>query len=373
MRPMKKYLILTAAAIAALVSCSKVQTAGDTEDRAISFQVGRYQNTKADPADYKDDYASVPFGAYAWYKGVSAADNTVFMTNQKVSYKAADNIWTPEGITYYWPKTGTLDFICYSPYVADAKGISVTEDKIAFTDYTPGTDDLMYGDKATGLSDNAKTYYYNGVPVLFHHALAKLEFVINAAYLEKTAETGDKTKWEITVSKVTIKGVAATGSLELALDGSGWKLPADKVWTPSGATKDITLDAGSLATLTDKPQALGGSIFVLPQLLAGGPQVEIEYTIKTYHDKGSGYELILTEKDITATAALVLDKLPQWGINQAITYTFSIAPTPSSGSDPKDTDEPVDPKNPDLKNVEITFDPVQADWEVIDAKATIQL
>ena len=373
MRPMKKYLILTAAAIAALVSCSKVQTAGDTEDRAISFQVGRYQNTKADPADYKDDYASVPFGAYAWYKGVSAADNTVFMTNQKVSYKAADNIWTPEGITYYWPKTGTLDFICYSPYVADAKGISVTEDKIAFTDYTPGTDDLMYGDKATGLSDNAKTYYYNGVPVLFHHVLAKLEFVINAAYLEKTAGTGDKTKWEITVSKVTIKGVAATGSLELALDGSGWKLPADKVWTPGGATKDITLDAGSLATLTDEPQALGGSIFVLPQLLAGGPQVEIEYTIKTYHDKGSGYELILTEKDITATAALVLDKLPQWGINQAITYTFSIAPTPSSGSDPKDTDDPVDPKNPDLKNVEITFDPVQADWEVIDAKATIQL
>ena len=27
----------------------------------------------------------------------------------------------------------------------------------------------------------------------------------------------------------------------------------------------------------------------------------------------------------------------------------------------------------EVKNVEITFDPVQADWEVIDAKATIQL
>lgn len=370
---MKKYLILTAAALVALASCTKVQSALEQEDHAISFQVSRYQNTKADPADYKDAYADVPFGAYSWYKGVSAVDNTVFMTNQKVSYKKADNLWIPEGITYYWPKTGSLDFICYSPYLSDPKGITVTEDKISFTDYTPAGDDLMYADKVTGLTNNVNTYYYNGVPVLFHHALAKLNFKISAAYEEKVSETGDKTKWEIIISSVTLKNVAATGSLDLPLDGTSWKLPADKVWTPSGAKKEIVFDTKDITTLTGEEQSLGGDIFVLPQLLAGGPQVEIVYTINTYHDSGSGYELILTEKDLKASAELTLEQLPQWGINQSISYTFSVAPTGSNGSDPKDPDKPVDPKNPDLKDVEITFDPAQADWEVIDAKAVIQL
>ena len=370
---MKKYLILIAAAIAALVSCSKVEE-NNFSDKAISFQVARYQNTKADaPADYKVAYQNVPFGAYAWYKGVSAADNTTFMTNQKVSYKQADNVWTPEGITYYWPKTGSIDFICYSPYSADAKGITIAEDKISFKDYTPAADDLMYGDKAVGLSDNAKTYYYNGVPVLFHHALAKLSFKIRAAYLEKKAETGDKTKWEITVSKVTVKDVRTTGSLELPLSGTTWTLPANKVWTPPDAKKDIALEVKDLKTLTAEAQALGEGMLVLPQLLAQGPKVEIVYTIKTYHDAGNGYELLLTEKDITASAYLNLKDLPQWGINQDITYTFSLAPTAGSGSDPNNPDNPTDPENPDLKDVEIIFDPAQVDWEVVDANAVIQL
>ena len=370
---MKKYLILIAAAVAALVSCSKVEE-GNLSDNAISFQVARYQNTKADaPADYKDAYQNVPFGAYAWYKGVSAADNTVFMTNQKVSYKQADKVWTPEGITYYWPKTGSIDFICYSPYSADAKGITIAEDKIAFKDYVVAADDLMYGDKAVGLSDNAKTYYYNGVPVLFHHALAKLSFKVRAAYVEKKAETGDKTKWEITVSKVTLKDVRTTGSLELPLDGTSWKLPANKVWTPADTKKDFALEVKDLKALTDEAQPLGEGMLVLPQLLAQGPQIEIVLTIKTYRDTGNGYELLLTEKDIKASAYLALEKLPQWGINQDITYTFSIAPAAGSGSDPENPGTEVDPYDPNLKDVEIIFDPAQAEWDVVDAKAIIQL
>ena len=131
---MKKYLLLTVVAVAALASCSKVSgPENGAGDRPIAFQVAGYVQTKADdPADYKVGYQNVPFGAYAWFKGVSAADNSTFMTNQKVSYKELDKAWLPEGSTYYWPKSGTLDFICYSPFAADPKGITIAEDKISF-------------------------------------------------------------------------------------------------------------------------------------------------------------------------------------------------------------------------------------------------
>ena len=372
---MKKYLILTAAALAALVSCSKVRTDFEGPERAITFQMASLAtSTKADdkPADYKEAYQAIPFGAYAWFKGVNAADNSTFMTNQKVSYVKADNVWLPEGSTYYWPKSGSLDFICYSPYSAEAKGMTIAEDKISFSGYTVGTDDLMYGDKATGLTQNVDSWYYNGVPVLFRHALARVNFKVAAAYLEKTADTGDKMKWEVDVTAVSVKDVRTTGSLELPHDGKAWKLPESKVWTPTDAKKDLVFDVKSLKTLTLEPQSLGEGQLVLPQLLAQGPQVEMVLTIKTYHDIGNGYQLILTEKDVKVAAALVLDKLPQWGINQDITYTFVIAPTRSNG-DGGDPNKPVDPKNPDLSDAEILFDPAVVDWQLVDVNATINL
>ena len=374
MTEMRKYMIITAAALLALASCTKVEE-NRPADKVISFQVSRYQNTKAegDPADYKDAYADVPFGAYAWFKGNTAAENAVFMTNQKVSYNQAEKNWLPDGSTYYWPKSGSIDFICYSPYSADAKGITIAEDKISFKDYTPAADDLMYGDKAVGLKDNADTYYYNGVPVLFHHALARVAFQVKAAYLQKTVASGDVTKWEITVNSVTIKDVRTTGSLELALDGKAWKLPEPKVWTASDAKKDLTLETKDLKVLTDQPQALGEGMFVLPQALSLGQQVVLNITIKTYRDMGKGFELAFTETGIEVAAKMDAGNLPQWGINQDITYTLVIAPLGSNGSDPKDPGKPVDPSNPVLTDAVISFDPAVSDWEIVDAQTLIQL
>lgn len=375
MKAIYKSLILAGVALAALSACTKVQSAGDQLDHVISFQLARYNMpTKAegDPADYKIDYSNVPFGAYAWYKAVQPADNATFMTNQKVSYKKADNVWLPEGSTYYWPKSGTLDFICYSPYSADTKVIAITEDKISFNGYTVGTDDLMYADKVTGLSDNKKTYFYNGVPVLFHHALARVTFQVSAAYLEKTAETGDKTKWEIVVNDVTVKDVLVTGDLVLSGDGASWKLPENKVWTPSGAKKDMPLDTKDLKPLTVEPQDLGASMYVLPQLLSQGQQAELTITIKTYRDSGDGYELVLTENNVKVTGALAGGNLPAWGINQDIAYNFVIAPSQSKGNG-GDPTKPVDPKDPDLSDAEIIFDPAVIDWQKVDVNSYINL
>ena len=370
---MRKYLIITAAALLALASCSKVESNVST-DRAISFQVTRYQNTKADdPADYKDAYQNVPFGAYAWFKGNTAAENAVFMTNQKVSYVEAEKSWLPDGSTYYWPKSGSLDFICYSPYSADAKGITIAEDKIAFKDYVVAADDLMYGDKAVGLQDNKDTYYYNGVPVLFHHALARVAFQVKAAYLQKEVAKGNVTKWEITVNSVTLKDVRTTGSLELPLNGTAWKLPENKVWTPTDAKKDVTLSVKDLKVLTDEAQPLGDAMFVLPQALSLGQQVVLNITIKTLRDMGNGFQPAFNETGIEVAGKLTLEKLPQWGINQDITYTLVIAPTASNGSDPEHPNDPVDPNDPTLDDAVISFDPAVTGWEKVEAQTLIQL
>ena len=67
-------------------------------DRAIHFAMARYPvRTRVD--DYAADYADVPFGAYAWYKGENPSDNADFMTNEQVAYVTEKNVWTTTGAT----------------------------------------------------------------------------------------------------------------------------------------------------------------------------------------------------------------------------------------------------------------------------------
>lgn len=349
----------------ATAACTTVEIDRGEQDE-IRFQVARYgaqvQATKAH-TDYKNGYQGVPFGAYAWFKGEDPADNIDFMVNQKISYVAANNAWAPEGTTFYWPKSGGLDFICYSPY-SDSGNPAVTENKISFSSWDVGANpavDLLYSDKVTGLGQNANTYYYNGVPVLFRHALSRLEFSLSLAYSEVTSPTGDKTKWEVTVNSITLKDVRRRGSVDIDYDGSSWTLPASKVWTPDGGKMDIGLDCSGLATFTGTDaQTVGEGFLVMPQELDLGQSLVLNLTIKTWHDKGSGYstEPLIVETAVDVEASLSCTALTKWGINQSIKYNIRLAPSSTHTYNAPS---------------EITFDPATADWEsiVINAELTI--
>lgn len=361
---MKRFrLILSVAAAGlALAACSRVQL--ELPESEISFQVGSYTQavTKA-PTDYKAGYEAVPFGAYSWFKGENPADNTAFMTNQEVAYDAVGNRWLPVGTTYYWPKSGSLDFICYSPYAA-AGGPVVGENSIEYSGWDVGAHpavDLLYADKAAGVNRNATTYAYSGVPVLFRHALARLRFTVRLAYNEVTASTGDKTKWEVTVNSITLKDVRTTGSLALQWEGGLWKKPADNAWTPAASTQDIALDCSALQIFKDTtPQEVGESFLVLPQPLDLGQKLVLNLSISTWRDTGSGYPVapFITETAIEVAAGLDNVSLPVWGINQFIHYTLTLSP---SRGDP--TDDPA----------EITFDPAVAGWETVSTNAEINI
>ena len=348
-----------------MAACSRVQL-NHPENNEIRFQVAGYHsyvlNTKAHD-DYKDDYGSVPFGAYSWYKGDNPADNEVFMVNQKVSYNAIDNIWFTEGSTYYWPKWGTLDFICYSPF--STAGVPVVEEgSIKYDSWDVEANpniDLLYADKAIGLSDNLTTYYYNGVPVLFHHALAKVSFTMRLAYSEMTPETGDKTKWEVTLNSISLKNIPTKGSLELTLENGSWALPANRVWTSDGSKTNFSFDCSSLQVFKDtEPQLLSEGLFVLPQTLDQGQKIVLNLSIKTWRDTGNGYpeEPFIKETSIEMNASLSSGTILAWGMNQSIKYNLILTPSLSLDG---------------VKPVEITFDPTEADWETIELNTQINI
>ena len=375
---MKKTEFIAVLAIAALASCSKSVESGIQSE--VVFQVARHKGvTKAD--DYKTDYQAVPFGAFAWYKGVSASDNTDFMKNQKVSF--SDPVWKPEGTTYYWPKSGSIDFICYSPYTADGVDAplpTITENGISYPAWNVGahpTVDIMYADKLTGLTNNTPTYYYNGVPTLFHHALAKVSFQIKQSYMSVTSDTGDTTSWEITVSDIILSDILTSGSLNLTLNPDGtWNKPS--VWDSTGGTKENVDLLDSVITLDGTNQGLVSDLMILPQSLTDGQKVTITVTIKTYRDlnDGNGPQLVLTETDIPIEGLLSGGSLDHIGVNQNVTYTFNITPSLGSTTDSDGDGVPDDLDGdgiPDMVPTVVYFDPAVDEWENITVNHGINI
>ena len=389
---MKKTVFIAALAIAALASCSKTVEEGFQSE--VVFQVARYKDvTKAitppsDTTDYKDNYKDIPFGAFAWYKGVSATDNADFMTNQKISF--SDPVWRPEGTTYYWPKSGSIDFICYSPYTADGTDAPlpvITETSIAYPTWNVADHqdvDVMYADKVTGLTNNTNTYYYNGVPTLFRHALAKINFQIKAAYTEvEDTVTHTKTKWDIEVESIKVNNILSSGKFTLNLNGTSWDKPTDAdgnyVWNADGTTTDLDLDLSKLDSPIQKDSlyTLDSNVFVMPQTLTGGNQeVVIKVTITTYRDTGSGYEEVLKETGVEIQGNLSAGSMDAWEMNQNVTYSFNFAPSLGSTTDTDGDGVPDDTDGdgiPDVVPTIVYFDPAVDEWQNITVSAGINL
>ncbi len=358
---MKRYLILAAATLVALAACSKVAPVAESQYE-ISFQVANFA-TKANVA-----FTNVDFGTYAWHHAEDATV-TPFITNEKVAQKGTD--WKTVANTYYWPKTGKLDFISYSPYSAD-KGPVVTESTIDWKAYTVGADDLMYADKAKDKTENEGVYTSisgtTGVPTLFHHALAKLSFKVKAAFLEYTnPENKSKTTWEVTLKNATLSKLYNTGDLALTLAADGQAWTAAKGWVVDNSktaadTELVTEEApGKVLGTTAADLLDGGSIYVLLQALAAGAQkIQIVLHIKTNLPNGK-----VIEEDFDQVFDLAaLSKIKEWKMNQNIIYTISIKPT-------KDFDPENHPDDPE--DATITFDPAVVDWETVADEAIIQI
>lgn len=378
---MKKYFIIAAAALVAMTGCSKIETAPEVQ-REISFQVANNVRTKATGSVYENG----AFGTYAWFNNTD-----VFMVNEQVD--KSGGVWRTVDNTYYWPKTGSISFISYSPFNGTSNTEStvpvITKNSITYTDVTVGTTDLMYADRATCSSNvdevtdsDTADSGFTGVPTVFNHALAKLSFKIKANFIEYTdPTTNTKTTWEVTVKSAKIGGFKTKGSLALTLndDGKTWNKPVTNIgtdtdpvnvniWTnASGATDeqeliDATTYPDGVVLTTTAQDLAAASGFVLPQQLTADTQkITLDIHIKTNlpngHSINEDFKPTIDLKDISSLQA--------WQMNQNIVYTINIKPTAKADGSEGHNDDPND--------VIITFDPAVADWVTVSTDATIQL
>lgn len=282
---MKKIMYPAVAALVALTACTKTELTVPEHSSAISFEApvvapatkAATGNIVAKGEAYKTDWK---FSVSAmWSKGdlTNWSDGTVYMDDVECGYDrkaiaTTKGTWAPEygdGQTaYYWPKTGKLSFLAYSP---SSTAATFTNDGVKFENYTVSTDceqpDLMYSEFVNNVTKSTATYgtTYEGVQIKFHHALSSVLF---KAY---RAEAYNGT--EIVIKSIVLSGVKNNGTYD------------DAVWAVSGdnATySDVVATDYSVAATTATSFATN-DLLVMPQAFESNADAKfhVVYTIKS--------------------------------------------------------------------------------------------
>lgn len=360
---MKKLVIISFAAVAALAACTKVENTTFDEEHPITFNVVSYQQqTRANSAYSVADV----FGTFAYWTATDWAtdgDANVFMDNEKIVYGPSYALgeWGPEN-KYYWTKTGAITFASYSPYVSGAeKGFSAVpfhskSSGFRFPAYTiqDATNvDVMVADLRADQTANAPEYTLSsnsdGVPTLFRHVLTQVAIQFKVTANHNANVDGS----EVVLHEVKITDIKNKGD---------YTQTASPVWTgQTGAVEyefnpatgnDITMV--STATEPYKPQV--ESRILLPQdLLAtdtvlgvAGQKLEVSYTIRThYKSQPAG---TWAEENVSSVIDLTSTAIPSWSPNMSIVYNITLSP---------------------FSDVPVLFDPAIAPWTSVEGSFTV--
>ena len=435
---MKKFFILAALALVASAACTKTELSDNaTPDVEIGFQVASYLNqTKADThghTSFINELAELGVTSDQYFKSqafihAAQADGTVaapagFFTAgtgniETIKYNGS-NTWKPEH-PYFWPKSpkSSITFFSWYDYLDQ-----VTPTISGYT--TDGAEvTLAWGDRTIALKDNVMyadaAYHYKkndngsqnhkldgvteGVPTLFHHALAKVRFTVKQNPMkEQDGTSSNYTFWDVTLSEValssgTIKtngkfSLTETSKTATATQGT-WTLPTNSIWAaPDGTQNYLTANLGNASgaifdtdvargvdsssnpvLLTNSAVSLTGDNFmdnnfftVLPQEIGDGVTLTFKYTIKAYYGTQAEYEggtatLISTETinvndfgpavgaygapytDTGIRLNAITSAWDKWQMNHQYVYNIIINP----------------------KTAEIKYDPAVATWETED-------
>ena len=300
---MKKFFFLAVAAVVALAACTKNEVSTPTnKGREISYNAVAAKATKAiinntyyapsDPAFgiwglYQAENWSTNHSNNVWI-GASASAATQITWAKDSENTDNSEAWRNAASVDYWPLTGSIVFMGYSPYanVNSKAAISVADNKATLTvsnfQTTTGSwvDDLMWSD-AVEKSANDTNYdadgtnatTYNGVPVVFHHALSQIAIY---AKTDKDYAAQDYT-FTITALSVTVDDNATlTVADDLTNDPTvTWTEPA------TDATRTVLSSASAALTTTYVQQ--GVSFLVIPQTLTAAQDI-ISVTYQVVHN-----------------------------------------------------------------------------------------
>lgn len=323
---MKKVFALAALVAVALTSCVTNEVV--TPEGEIAFKAVNYKNTKAEvnvPITGTTYPTNEHFGVYAYHSTTAWSTSytpNIYMDNVQIWENGG--VWKNHTQSYYWPKTGMLSFVAYSPYAFGTGTVSATATEgVAFTDFTTtnvfgAQVDLMATDV---VKDLAKATPVVPVPVAFKHLLSQVKVAVKPAATNYAANGVTS----ITIDKVVLGGVnsvADYASVDGAVVANGWSGHATPIeYTYLNAAQTVALDATTGA-------AVGDAALVIPQTNATR-QFTINYTIN--YAGGA--------KDVVTGATFNVAADYAWEMGKIYTYTVTIGVgdeitfTPSVSSD----------------------------------------
>lgn len=317
---MNKHIFYIAAACAALASCVKNEVRVNAPDKEITFQT---VSTKAGGAAFEKDKH---FFSYAYFLEKDKtwdpdfASAKPYIDKAVITYEpstaAGKGYWAAGDTYYYWPKQGSLTFFAWTdntihhptsnpaPSVGTGATVSCTPNTgIKIENYSVMDNlnkDILVAEIAKDKTQNESVTgrdWDNGVPTVFRHALAKVEFQVNKKIAYPNVEFRVK---KITLTKVSTRG---TFTQCQSTPNENWG------WNGWGLQKDLTVFTGDeevTETAADgkfnklKPSATDYHI-VLPQVLRDktDPTITIEYEIITSYVAGKPVkETVIDTKDL---------------------------------------------------------------------------
>ena len=367
---MKKYFIIAAAAVVAMAACSKVDNDDNALDRKISFEVASFasQTTKANTA--LEDESFEHFFTYA-NLFQSYADPSEYMNNVEILFddSGSKNVWAPAR-DYYWPKNASSYINFYSYVNTKPSGNGNLNPSITFDNATSKTATATYTDKVIEATDNilladpalhqngnltqytAISNVTSGVPTLFRHLLAKVNFTVKLQTTEEKKSATTKFVVTILNSGENVSNLAAnqkgsftatnTDASTAATTGT-WTMP--NVWTLAQTpvletinmlTPELTL---AVNTTSCDPVSLLDERTVMPQTLGATNVFNLAFRIDTYYGEETTPYMSEVIRFSDAISTLV-SSITAWNKNTKITYNIIIDPVSSK----------------------VTFDPAVEEW-----------
>ena len=368
---MKKFFIFAAAASVALASCVKnegpVAPAENLQEISIAAPV-LSPNVKS-AAEFCNDFPTdVKIGLWAYYyvNGTNSeldaeytnfAAGTIYMGKDQgglpLQYytgivdgvgSATPTVQTWKHATnkYYWPKNGSLTFTAYAPYnEKNALLANTTDSGVTFTNYVVPTtpseqEDLLYSERAYNKkaidADPGLNETYEGVSLVFKHALSSVHFKVKAA--------ADYSTTTLIVKKIELLNVASKASFDQSLADANLATSAAGVWTGFAENKTYAVDLPSVDGITlsstdvlyarngqtTAPAAANGrqatDLILLPQELdvdrANGNNIKLRVTFTLQNDQMAAPIQQVITKD------LITDTVTEWKEGCRYLYTISV-------------------------------------------------
>lgn len=314
------------AAVLLPLSCTRIEPQEQTRSQ-ICYNVVQYTQTKA-AETYPLDR---PFISSAFYleNGKTWAANhseaKAYIENATISY--VDGRWKDATRSYYWPYSGKLNFLSYSPAKIKSNTTVDCNTGITITDWDVNanqTVDIMVADVQTEQTANQNVGLYTSVPTIFRHKLSQIvgfEFNTFEDYAHGNDGSASKPYQNedvvFIVNEIQIGKLIQKGTYKSSYD-VGTAVAKIGAWEPSGTAEAVSYtwyndDKGtpipySKTELTSIASQLANRyIMLLPQTFADPgkaesstvPHLKLVYTIRTYSSATSS-----TDRKETAYVSL---------------------------------------------------------------------